>query len=242
MEVIIGFGQIGQAVQEAVCLGLAEVIEKDTSTEDILAMTDIEVLHVCIPYSEDFAKEIKRYMTLLSPRHVIIYSTVAIGTCNQIDPKVVHSPVEGKHPDLASSLTSMERWIGYYQREEGFYFNNYFHTIGFKTKLVPNTKFTEALKLLSTAEYGVNLVFADYKAQVSEEIGMDYKLCKEWNVEYNHLYKALGLENRFQKFVLDSPEGAIGGHCIVPNAKILNEDYPDDLLEMIIEMGGKNGI
>lgn len=235
-EVIIGLGEIGKAVQEAICLNMARVIEVGTTTEEMLEMTDPDVLHVCFPYTDSFVDDLTRYITLLNPKHVIIYSTLPIGTCEKVGDRVVHSPVEGVHPHLADSIMFMERWLGYNNKEESYFFNKYFRDMGFRTKLVNSTRFTEALKLLSTTEYGINIEFARYKKMVADEIGMDFELTKEWNLAYNKLYKNLGMDERNKKYVLDAPNGPKGGHCVTPNARLLHEDFPSDFTRIVGEL------
>lgn len=233
MNLIIGYGEIGKAVDALVGAGYVQ-----DPAQGRLAYTSVEydVMHVCVPYSDDFIETVAGYSNTFTPKHVIIWSTVPIGTTTQI-PLAVHSPVEGKHPALAESIEMMERWIGYNDKIEGQWFKNYFRDLGLKVKLVENSDFTEALKLLSTTEYGINIEFARYKKHVADELGMDYELTKEWNVEYNKLYKTLGLEKKYQKFVLDAPEGSLGGHCVVENSVLLDELYPNILVKAVYRHG-----
>lgn len=226
-SLIIGLGEIGTAIHG---------IFPSAQTLDLTPKTvqgPIDVLHICFPYSEDFVSQVKDYQQIYKPNHTIIYSTVAIGTTYKC--RAVHSPVEGRHPDLEFSIRRMTRWLGGGSEEERIFFKKLFKEQGIDSRLIEKSKYTEALKLLSTSEYGINLVFADYKAQIAKVIGMEYALTKEWNNDYNQLYKDLGEDYRFQKFVLDPPRGVIGGHCIIPNAKLLNEFYPDDILDLIEE-------
>lgn len=228
-SLIIGYGEIGRAV--GINIGI-----HDFADRTIPPQQTYEVIHICYPCEDDvFVTSVKAYIELYKPEHVIVWSTVPIGTTRQI-PGAVHSPIEGKHPDLSDSIGYMERWVGYNDRAEGQWFNNYFTDLGLKVKLIENSDFTEALKLLSTTEYGINIEFARYKKHIADEIGMDYELTKEWNIEYNRLYKSLGFEKKFQKFVLDAPEGPKGGHCVVPNARILHERYPSELTKIVGEL------
>jgi UDP-glucose 6-dehydrogenase len=229
-SLVVGNGQIGQAVGKVI--GVHQVLSLGLSDP---VPGDYNIMHICFPYAADFIQQVRSYSVKYNPNHIIIYSTVPIGTTKQI-PNAVHSPVEGKHPDLEMSLRFMDRWVGYNDEDQGQFVKRLFFQLGLNTKLVLNSDYTEALKLLSTAEYGVNLVFADYKAQVAEAIGMDYKLTKAWNNDYNKLYQNLGMGKRLQKYVLDSPNGKIGGHCVRPNAELLNEQHPNDLLKQIVEM------
>jgi hypothetical protein len=230
-DLILGYGQIGQAVQEAVCPDAHIYDPKRRNGRG----ASPDVMHVCFPYSDKFVRQVNDYIIRYEPDYVAIWSTVPIGTTKKIKWKAIHTPIEGKHPKLASSIKLMTRWIGYNDKPTANFFLEYFNQRRIQTRIVKNTNHTEALKLLSTTEYGLNIAFADYKAYVAESLNMDYELTKQWNRDYNQLYKELGLR-QFQKFILDAPNGFIGGHCIVPNAKLLGEQFPDDLVSKVIEM------
>lgn len=227
-DLVIGAGEIGKAVQEAISpqAQMLDIVPIEISLP-------IEVMHICFPYTVHFEAEVRQYAAKFKPEHIIVYSTVPIGTCAKIDARIVHSPIEGKHPDLALSIRHAQRWLGHNNQAEAKFFTHYFTERLLNPKLVPNTNFTEALKLLSTSEYGVNIVFAQYKKAVADALEMDYELTKQWNEEYNKLYHNLELGKKYQKFVLDAPTGPIGGHCVVPNAAILNSQFPTELLKMI---------
>lgn len=238
-NVIIGYGQIGQAVDKVVSITpkRSYIIDPNYKDGNPPEFAIVHVLHICIPYIDQqlFFETVKAYIEQFKPEHIIIWSTVAINTTEKI-PNAVHSPVEGKHPFLMKSIQTMVRWVGANTVGDAEFFYEYFQDLGIETRIVSNSNYTEALKLLSTAEYGVNIAFADYKQHVAQELGMDYKYMKLWNEDYNYLYKELGDANRFQKFVLDPPHGKIGGHCVVPNAEILGQQYPNEHLEIIKRM------
>lgn len=225
-------GEIGKAIHAI--FPDAETVDMDIKDIE----SSVDVMHICFPYSESFVQYVKEYQTLYNPKHTIIYSTVQVGTTATIA-RAVHSPVEGRHPDLELSIRQMTRWLGG-EADECMFFKNLFSDKGISSKVVASSDYTEALKLLSTTEYGINIVMADYKAAIAEQIGMDYELAKEWNRDYNKLYRELGEDSRFQKYVLDPPEGVIGGHCVRENAAILQEFIDDDILDLILQMEGKN--
>ena len=233
VELIVGQGEIGKAVREAVCPD-ASVYDLNGGVDGDFSH-DYDVMHVCFPFSEDFVRFVGEYMDRWKPKYVAIWSTVPIGTTKACGLNVVHTPVEGKHPKLAKSIKLMPRWVGYNQPSTRDFFSEYFEGKGFEARLVENSDCTEALKLLSTTEYGVNLVYADYKKRVADAIGMDYELTKSWNTDYNELYQQLEMP-QFQKFVLDPPNGVIGGHCVRENSILLNTQFHDILLDRIIGM------
>lgn len=230
MNLIIGYGQIGKAVGEVI--GEAHIY--DTVKNDTATQEKYDVLHICFPYSSDFIKYVHAYNINYSPEHIIIWSTVPIGTTKQCA-GAVHSPIEGRHPNLARSIKDMVRWVGVNNKKEGEFFEDYFKKLYINTHIVDNSNYTEFLKLRSTAKYGINLVWTDYEAQVSKDIGMDFKLLKKFDRDYNKLYHNLSMP-QFQRYILDPPGGRIGGHCVVPNAEILDEQFPNEMLKMIKEM------
>lgn len=230
-DIIIGYGEIGKAVHEVIGSAIVVDLHIQPDTEGV----KVDIMHVCIPYSDKFVSDVLAYEIKYKPKHIIIYSTVAIGTTKFIK-KAVHSPIEGKHPYLAQSIKSMKRWIGANSKLEGDFFAKYFRSKLMVPRVVGNSDFTEALKLLSTTEYGVNIEFARYKKKVADEINMPFSLTKKWNKDYNKLYKNLGLGELYQKYILDAPTGPKGGHCVTSNAKILNSHYPDELVKIVGEL------
>lgn len=232
MQVVVGMGEIGSAVAKLLHHMGRHVTTYDLTYDSFSTLTSCDALHICFPYTDSFVESVKGYIKIYNPRHIIIYSTVAIGTTEKIK-GAVHSPVEGKHPNLFDSLLLMTRFIGASEKKEFQYFANLFADANIRSMYIESPSYTEALKLLSTSEYGLNIAFARYKKEVAEKLGMDYQLMKDWNTEYNNLYADLGLDDKFKKYVLDAPEGPIGGHCVVPNAEILNKQFPSKLLKEI---------
>lgn len=232
-SLVIGMGEVGQGVFKVLQGQEKYVLARD---KDPLVISDkIDALHICIPYSDSFKNAVSSYVKLYSPKLVIVYSTVPIGTCEEL--QVVHSPVEGKHPAIGLSIQNMARWVGSSNEKmlkEAIKFWEKYVPV----RNVPSASFTEWLKMRSTSKYGINLVWAQYEAEVCEELGMDFVAVKQFDVDYNNLYQRLGML-QFQRYLLDPPEGKIGGHCVVPNAKLLNKQFPNALLEMIIAMEEK---
>lgn len=230
-HLVVGIGEIGSAVATVLSEANYSVKTLDISPEPVDGT--VHILHICIPYSEDFVKIVKDYQKQYHPDLVIIYSTLPVGTTKKIK-NAVHSPVEGKHPRLAGSIRMGLRWIGYNNNEDKTLAQKIWRPITV-CESVGNSDWTEFLKLASTAKYGINIVWAEYMDSVADFLGMPYKYVKEWDQGYNQLYRKLRMPS-YQKFVLDPPLGKIGGHCIVPNAFLLDAQFPSKMLKMIKEM------
>lgn len=223
---LLGFGEVGQAIYSLLkdFHNIDYVsLEKENLTRPIENNT---VLLVAIPYSNKFRTIVRKYQEKLNIKATIIFSTVPIGTSRSLN--AVHSPVEGRHPDLEGSMKVMKRWVGGRNKIASQFFWN----AGIKVMQVPNPEFTEFLKLRSTSLYGLNIEFARYSKEVSDDLKMPFEMTCEYDEDYNELYKTLGCF-KFQRYILDAPEGNIGGHCVVPNAKLLDEQYPSIFLKEI---------
>jgi hypothetical protein len=233
-DLLIGLGEVGRAVHEVI----GDCMTYDKGWKDGIVHTNFPVrfLHICFPYSETFIEDVKDYASQFTiSGGIIIYSTLPIGTCDKIGLPVAHSPIEGRHPRLEKSIASSFRWVGCRDKRLGDLIAEFWTPLCKGVRLINSPTFTEFLKLRSTSKYGINLVWTDYEAKVAKDIGMPFKLIKEFDRDYNDIYKAIKLP-QFQRYILDPPDGKIGGHCIIPNAKILNEQYPDSLLDEIALM------
>lgn len=232
-NLVIGYGEIGQAIEANLkTTGKLKVWHRDKKP-GFVQHKNIEALHICYPYSKDFIDITQNYIRQYDPRLVIVYSTVPVGTCDALGNDVVHSPVEGRHPDLTESVHRGMRWMGSKNKKALALAQNLWLDAGLNITPVNSSQATELLKLTSTTLYGINLAFADYRAKVAAELGVNYELFKSWDSDYNDMYKSLGYAAKFQRYVLDAPNGKIGGHCVVPNAELLYAQYPDELVNIV---------
>lgn len=236
-SLVIGMGEVGRAVYEVTGSGLS--FSLDDPNKENAWQGELDVMHICFPYSETFVEDVQRYIKNFEPLHIIVWATVPIGTCRKIDERVVHTPVEGVHPNLSTSIRSACRFIGYNIGEEGRWAQRYLWLRVAETEILSRTETTELLKLRSTAKYGINLVWAQYDAELCKQFGVPYDSVMTYDSEYNKLFAMMGDNEKIRsaRYVLFEPDGRIGGHCVVPNARLLNEQFPSDLLDKIIAMG-----
>lgn len=231
-QLIVGFGEIGRAVKEAICPD-AETYDASDEPFDHLKFSDVDVLHICFPYDDSFKQQVADYITAIKPKHIIVYSTVPIGTCRSISEKIVHSPVEGRHSGLADSIKNSYRWVGFNDGNEGRFFVDYFEDRKLKVWFVASTETTELAKIRSTAKYGINLVWAQYETELCEKFGVAYDQVMAFDQHYNETYRS---DPNINRYILYPPNGVVGGHCVTQNAKLLNEQFPSELLQRIIDM------
>ncbi len=234
-SLVIGRGEVGKSLFAFLREMKANVFIRDIRN---LKVPQIDVLHIAFPYSDDFTAQVRSYIELYDPQLTIIYSTVPIGVTEDTGHNIVHSPIEGRHPNLEASIASGVRWLGCANKnalaDAVMFWKPYVKTI----RTVNSASHTEFLKLRSTAKYGVNLVWADYEAGVAKKLEMDFDALKQFDLDYNVLYMHMGLM-QFQRYLLDPPNGEIGGHCVVPNAELLDVQFPHPMLGLVKDMKPK---
>lgn len=233
-HVVIGAGEVGMAVMRLIAkqynvLGIDIFVDK----EKLKTIKNIEIMHVAIPYTDKFIEQIKEYDDIFKPKYIVIYSSVPPETTEKIGINAIHSPVEGRHPDLYNSISTFRRFISGPKAEELISFYESICTNG--VTCFKDPKITELGKLLSTTRYGVNLMFADISNELCKKYDVNYKdVVLDYITMYNDGYNALG-EKRFHFPYLTPPEHSIGGHCITENAKSLCKITKNHIIKMLSE-------
>lgn len=230
---VIGRGEIGQALIN-VLSDYYEVksIDKGESYDE-----EFEILHICIPHSKKFVGIVKDYIKKYKPRFTVIHSTVPIGTTKRFDNTVLHSPVRGKHPNIAPSLLKFTKYIGANDQTYGEVIRMYFANAQLPTKLVSGTDNTEALKLLETTYYGWAISFMQLAHKFCDKYGVNFDIVyTDQNKTYNEGYTKMG-DTHFVRPVLTWNGDGIGGHCVYENALILKKMGNREISKPILKIG-----
>lgn len=212
---IIGNGEIGKALYN--CLkDYHEVYVRD---KQAVAVYGIEILHIAFPYSKDFLREVKKYQNKYKPKFTIVHSTVPVGTCKKVN--AVHSPVIGVHPYLAESIKTFTKFLG---GEDASGVADYFRRANIKVYLTDKAETTELMKVLCTTKYGIDIEYVkDVKSQC-KKYGVPFEAWTLWTENYNKGYLNLGQE-QFTRPNLVPIMTKTGGHCVLPNAKLIETKF-----------------
>ena len=222
--VVVGLGEVGKP--------LFEVLSSHYSTKgvDIAPSTagigSTDVLHICFPFEiRDFVGETARYIEMFRPKLTIINSTVGVGTTRLVAERtgtpVVNSPVRGKHICMLEELRHYTKFVGAMDPAIGEEAARHFQAAGLKTKVLTSPEATELAKLTETTYFGLMIAWAQEIERYCDESGADYK-------EIISFYD----EIKFFPTVKYFP-GVIGGHCVMPNIKILSKFAKSEILEAI---------
>jgi UDP-N-acetyl-D-mannosaminuronate dehydrogenase len=220
---VVGLGEVGRPLLELISRKY-QAVGIDITPSDPVRFVD--VLHICYPFQiMDFIGETVRYIKLFRPALTIINSTVAIGTTRKIaqraGAKVVNSPVRGKHAHMLDDLSVYTKFVGALDRAAGEQAAKHFESVGLRTKILSSPEATELAKLSETTYFGLMIAWAQEVERYCDDLGEDYD-------EVVSFYE----EIKFLPPVKYIP-GVIGGHCVMPNIKILSRTAPSEILQAI---------
>lgn len=228
---ILGYGEVGKAIAKFYSSPMIKDIDRDDG------LNGVDVLHVCIPYSDRFVDIVKREMEELKPKLTIIHSTVAPGTTKEIGGMVVHNPIRGKHPNLYQGIKTFVSYIGTDNKEACNLAEKHLKELGITTRAFYPSTTTELGKLFSTCYYGLCIAWHGEMKKICDKEGIDFeKAVTDFNETYNEGYIELESKNVVRP-VLYPPNKGITGHCITSNTEILKEYHKSDALDLILKYG-----
>jgi len=222
--VIAGLGEVGKPLFQLMSRFHSTVGVDITPPSSLPSQVD--VLHVCFPFEiKDFIGEAARYIELFSPQLTIINSTVGVGTTRAIAERtgaqVVNSPVRGKHVRMLEELSHYTKFIGALNPSAGEAAARHFQSAGLKTKVLSTPEASELAKLTETTYFGLMIAWAQELERYCDKSGANYE-------EIIAFYE----EIKFFPPVKYFP-GVIGGHCVMPNIRILNGFIESQILDAI---------
>jgi UDP-N-acetyl-D-mannosaminuronate dehydrogenase len=221
--VVVGLGEVGKPLFELLSKHY-DTVGVDISPAGLI--NGVDVLHVCYPFEiKDFIGETARYIEFYKPALTIINSTVGIGTTRAVGDRagaaVVNSPVRGKHVRMLEELRHYTKFVGAADPNAGEQAAQHFQGAGLKTKVLSSPEASELAKLTETTYFGLMIAWAQEIERYCDQTGADYN-------EVISFYE----EIKFFPPVKYFP-GVIGGHCVMPNIKILNKFNRSLILEAI---------
>lgn len=226
ITLVVGVGEVGGA--------LAKVLERSHR----LALADIKpvaidepvaVMHVCFPFTSrgQFESAVRGYIRRFAPQLTIINSTVVPGTTRNLaaatGAPIVYSPVRGKHARMTEELLRYTKFIGALDGRAAEMARQHFGAVGMKTRMIAAPETLELAKLAETTYFGVLIAFAQELNRCAGKVGADYD-------EISSFFEEVDFLPRVKYY-----PGFIGGHCVIPNIKLLLQIAPAVLLEAVLK-------
>jgi len=232
---IIGHGEIGSSIAKVYrSFGGFDIRVVDPFQNFDDDINGVEILNICIPSIDNFVDIVKEYVAKANPNYTIIHSTVSPGTTKLIGGKVCHSPMRGLHPNLDLGMKTFLKYIGPEDDNSAILYKKHLDSIGIRSHICKDSKTTEYAKLLDTTYYGMCIAFHSDVANLCKNEEIDFEeVMTLYNQSYNEGYIKLGKENVVRPVLY--PTKKIGGHCVIPNAKILKNYMNTKTIEVILD-------
>ena len=230
---VVGLGEVGGALA-AVLDRKEPVLRHDL---DRVKIDDpIGTMHICIPFQSphQFETVALGYISRFQPTLTIINSTVLPGTTRSIAEKsgsaVAYSPVRGKHVRMEQDLLHYCKFVAAPNRADAASAEAHFQAAGMKTRRMTEVESLELGKLAETTYFGACIAFAQEMNRYAERVGGDYSESIDFFDEVDFLPR--------QRYF----PGFIGGHCVIPNIKLLLQIAPSQTLEAILDSNERRAI
>jgi UDP-N-acetyl-D-mannosaminuronate dehydrogenase len=234
---ILGYGEIGKSLYGVYEKNKIKCFIKDKTDPNL--PEDLDILNICLPFSKQFTSLVKKHIQLTNAKLTIIHSTLPVGTTQSLiedlpNTLIVHSPVRGNHPNLTKSIFTFTKYIGSSNKTANNKTKTHFKSLGITTKILKNSNSSELLKLLCTSYYGICIAWHNTIEKACKKFDVPFNEVVDWNLSYNKGYQKLK-QSHFTRPILTPPKNKkIGGHCVIPNAELLNFQFEDELLKYIL--------
>ena len=232
---IIGLGEVGRPLYEILSEKFVDVYGYDSdrskTIHELKAIPKpIEIMHIAYPYTGgEFIDSTINYIRSFNPRLVIIHSSIPPRTTRLIQSKtnsiIAYSPVRGKHPNLKEHLRFWTKWISAVNQAGIELAKRHLEEAGFKVKVAKDPESLELAKLWETIYRAAMIACWQEIHRISKDLGADIKVIAEFIQE---VHEVLGDRPLYYPDV-------IGGHCLIPNTRILAEIVDSDLLSFILK-------
>ncbi len=241
MQILVaGLGHVGNPIYELFRGKDYDVAGIDLDVSKGKVTPPIDFLHICFGYGDSFEKETLRYIQENNPRITVIESTVPVGTTRKIYEKtrkpVFHSPIKGNEKDgMMWGLLNYTKFIGSPDRSlqtEAERLLENFKSAGVKAELVGDSNSTELAKLLETSYYALMIAFFQEIERMCIGLKADFEVVSK--------FQALTTQESGHKHLRPVfYPGVIGGHCLIPNAELLESQFDSPFIKAILESNNK---
>ena len=188
---------------------------------------DTLFLHICIPYTGNFKKNVSQLIKKFDPEIVVIHSTISPNTTSSLQSKfdipVIYSATRGVHKRM---LTDLKRYTKYFAISKNApkrkmaitEFKKSMKLCNVKTKQMDKPETLELAKILCDTSYlGWLINYAQLTNMIAIQHGVNYD--EMWSFS-DEIHKFLG--NRPKMY-----PGFIGGHCVIPNLDLMHNQTLD---------------
>jgi len=237
-DIVAGLGEVGKPLlkllsKQDITIGFdlnSELIDKRKSEKYKNLQTSF--LHIAIPMTNKFIDNVLKLEKKFKPECIVIHSTIKPGTTKKLQGKlsipVIYSATRGVHKRMVRDLKRYTKFFAISKNAPrskwaSLKFIKLMKKCGIKTKKMSKPETLEFAKIICDTSYlGWLVNYAQLSNRIAIQNGIDYD--EMWSFS-DEIHKFLG--NRPKMY-----PGYIGGHCVIPNLDLLN----NETLNLISEM------
>ena len=228
--VVAGIGEIGKPILKL--LAKDNVVVGFDLNHDLMDKRKFEryqklktsFLHIAIPITGKFTNNVLNLCKKFQPECIVIHSTIKPGTTEKLQEKlpipVIYSATRGIHKRMAYDLKRYTKFfvISANAPRGKWASSKYVQSMkrcGIKTKKMSKPETLELAKIICDTSYLGWLV--NY-AQLSNIIAIEHE------VDYDEMWS---FSDEIQEFLGNRPKmypSFIGGHCVIPNLNLINNE------------------
>ena len=229
-NVVAGLGEIGLPIfkilsKNSIVTGydINEALMTKNTSKKYQNMTTL-ILHICIPFSNKFVTNVQKLVKKFDPEILILHSTISPMTTSIIQSKlkipVIYSATRGVHKRMISDLKKYTKFFALdytipHSKLLSSAYTKLMKKSGIKIKKMSSPITLELSKIIcDTTYYGWLINYAQMSKIIADKFSVDYD--EMWSFS-EEIHKFLG--NRPKLF-----PGFIGGHCVIPNLELLNDN------------------
>ena len=234
-DIVAGIGEIGRPILKL--LSESNIVVGFDLNPNLMDKRKFEryknlktsFMHITIPVTGKFINNVLKLYKKFQPECVVIHSTIRPGTTERLQEKlpipVIYSATRGVHKKM---IYDLKRYTKFFvistNAPRGKWASSRYvkmmKACGIKTKKMSKPETLELAKIICDTSYLGWLV--NY-AQLSNMIAIEH------GVNYDEMWS---FTEEIQKFLGNRPKmypGIIGGHCVLPNLDLINNEKLDQI-------------
>jgi len=214
-DIILGMGDVGNTLY-ALFTSKKIRVEGVDIDDDKCRGEKVEhpkILHICIPFNDQFITNVELCDKEYNPSYIIIHSTVKPRTCEKLakicNARIIYSPTRGIHSRFLEDIMRYTKFFAYDGDDDNI--SDMFRDRFNQFSRAKNTRTLELSKLLTdTTYYGLLIGYR--------------KLIEDYDVDPDELWRFAEEIHTFlgNRPIMYNDKKPIGGHCIVPNLDLID--------------------
>ena len=240
-DIVVGIGEIGKPI--------LKLLSKQNTTVGFDVRPNLmdqriferyknlktSFLHITIPATDRFSNNVLKLYKKFQPECIVIHSTIRPGTTTELQAKlpipVIYSATRGVHKRMIYDLKRYTKFfaISKHAPRDKWASSAYVKMMkrcGIKTKKMSKPETLELAKIICDTSYlGWLVNYAQLSNMIAIKHGVDY--AEMWLFS-DEIHKFLGNRPKMHP-------GYIGGHCVIPNLNLIN----NETLDLISKMNNK---